>query len=67
MACAVVHRAAVDESYNLALDVGAGSALAAGLPGHPHRMRCGVVWEVKQHKKKTPRGGLHEDDLLSDD
>ena len=46
MACAAVHRAAIDESYRLALDVGAGSAVAAGLPGHHHRMRCGAVREV---------------------
>jgi hypothetical protein len=28
------------------LAVGAGSAVAAGLPGHHYRMHCGVVREV---------------------
>ena len=46
VACAAVHWAAVGRGYRLALAVGAGSAVAAGLPGHHHSMRCGAGGEI---------------------
>ena len=46
MACAAVHWAAVGGAYHLAVGVGAGSAVAAGLPGHHHSMRCGAGGEI---------------------
>ena len=46
MACAAVHWAAIGRGYRLALAVGAGSAVAAGLPGHHHSMRCGAGGEI---------------------
>ena len=46
VACAAVHWAAVGKGYRLVMGVGAGSAVAAGLPGHHHRMHCGAVWEI---------------------
>ena len=58
MACAAVHRAAIDESYRLALDVGAGSAVAAGLPCHHHRMHCGGEREVIDHGDEKARREL---------
>ena len=46
MACAAAHWAAPGGTNHLAVGVGTGSAVAAGLPGHHHRMRCGAVREV---------------------
>ena len=46
VACAAVHWAAAGRGYHMALAVGAGSAVAAGMPGHHYRMHCGAGGEI---------------------
>ena len=46
MACAAAHWAAPGGTNHLAVGVGPGTVVVAGLPGHHHSMRCCAVREV---------------------
>ena len=46
VACPAFHWPAPGGAYRMAMGVGAGSTVAAGLPGHHHSMRCGAGGEI---------------------